>query len=427
MEQKRILVIGKAPPLQGGVSINTYEVAMALATAGYQVDLLSNRQEVVDGYRQVGCSDPGCTGLTFIDIEPLTGFFHIPYSPLFFERLAGRSMALLQDRHYTLIVGWYLFPYGAVAAYVSTLSGIPYVLLHAGSDINRLANHPDLNPIVARNMLNASAIIAPDNRSVVDRLVSLGADREKIKSYGRGMRFLKHAAGPYRTLTELFVSLRRTVAIESSWFEWDVINASVSFDFPRYNKVFCVYGKISQSKKIIEVIEAINNVSVQVDFVVIMILAGELEALKRLYAFAKALNETSGRIIFLPPLSVSLLHEMLGTCDSGICIEESFQVDAHLSRRPRELMCFSVVPIVSRDFLRLPYYRDTLIEGENCLVIDSVSGLSEALHLLLTDDQLFSHLKRGVDLTSNYVENTMADVNPIAAAIDQCAQGMSHE
>ncbi|MGN7738525.1 glycosyltransferase [Pseudomonas sp. 22526] len=427
MPQKRILVIGKAPPVQGGVSINTYEVALELVTAGYQVDLLSNRQEVAAGYRQVGVNDQGRAGLNFIDIEPLTGFFHVPYSPLFFERLAGKSLALLQDRDYSLIVGWYLFPYGAVASYISTVSGIPYVLLHAGSDINRLANHSSLKHMVARDLQNASAIIAPNNSAVTERLMSFGTSHENIKHYGGGAQFLKHHAVPGRTLDQLVISLRSLVSEEAPWFNWDLINSPAALDFSIDKQVVCLYGKASQSKRIKEVVEEVDKVSSEVDFSVIMILAGELEELKGIYTLTRTLRSAATRIFFLPPLSVSLLHEVLDVCDVGICIEESFQVDSHLSRRPREMMCFSVIPIVSKDFLSLPYYRDTLINSENCLVIDSVSCLSNTLYLLLTDHQLLSHLRRGVVLTSQYVESKMAECNPIAVAIGQCAESVGNE
>lgn len=427
MQQKRILVIGKVSPVQGGVSINTYEVSLALAMAGYQVDLLSNRQEVADGYRQVGGGVQDCAGLKFFDIEPLVGFFHIPYSSMFFERLAGKSLELLQDQSYSLIVGWYLFPYGAVASYISTISGIPYVLLHAGSDINRLAKHPNLKNIVARDLLNASAIITPYNSVVTDSLVSLGANRKNIKHYGRGTRFLKHHPASVRTLGQLVILLRNLVVEEATWFDWGVINSSVELDFNNEKKIVCVYGKVSQSKRIKEVIEEINKVPAEVCFSVVMILSGAREELESLYAFTRTLTYSMTRIFFLPPLSVALLHEVLGLCDGGICVEESFQVKNHLSRRLREMMCFSIVPIVSKDFLELPYYRDTLLSGENCMVIEAISDLSHVLHLLLTDQQLFSHLKRGVFLTSQYVESKMADSNPIAIAIGQCAERVRYD
>nr|WP_272931908.1 glycosyltransferase [Pseudomonas syringae] len=420
---KRILIIGKAPPIQGGVSVSSYEVALELAGMGYQVDFLSNRQEVLDGYKQIGFEEKECQRLNFIDIEPLLDCFHIPSSSLFFERLAGKALILMQTNNYDLIVGWYLFPYGSVASYISKISRVNFVLLHAGSDINRLARHTCLKAMAAQDLKSASAIITPDDSSVIDRLLELGATRENIKVFNRGMKIIKHNDECVKSFPRFINELRETVVSSIVWFRWDSINEYWGKKIIYPKKVFCTYGKVSESKKIKEIIQAVDNIQLDIEFYLVIILAGEVEELSAIYSVLRYCKAAAMRIIFLPPVSIGILHDLLAVCDAGICIEENFQITNHLSRRPRELMCFSAVPIVSKDFLNLPYYRDILIPNENCMVVDSAKELEVVIPELVKNYDLLSRLKKGVDVTCDYVESKIPRSSPIAQSIAQCLEG----
>jgi len=47
----RIAILGKIPPIQGGVSAATYWTAMELAKRGHAVHVISNAGEVEQGFR----------------------------------------------------------------------------------------------------------------------------------------------------------------------------------------------------------------------------------------------------------------------------------------------------------------------------------------------------------------------------------------
>ena len=47
----RVLVIGKYPPIEGGVSAQTYWVCNALAERGHRVEVVTDAAEVEDMYR----------------------------------------------------------------------------------------------------------------------------------------------------------------------------------------------------------------------------------------------------------------------------------------------------------------------------------------------------------------------------------------
>ena len=47
----RICIIGKFPPIQGGVSMRTYRTAHALAARGHDVHVVTNAKEVTPPFR----------------------------------------------------------------------------------------------------------------------------------------------------------------------------------------------------------------------------------------------------------------------------------------------------------------------------------------------------------------------------------------
>jgi len=47
----RICIIGKYPPIQGGVSMRTYWHAHGLAALGHEVDVVTNAKEAVSPFR----------------------------------------------------------------------------------------------------------------------------------------------------------------------------------------------------------------------------------------------------------------------------------------------------------------------------------------------------------------------------------------
>ena len=53
----RVCLIGKYPPIQGGVSTETYWTVHALARRGHEVHVVTNSTEVEHGYRELLLED----------------------------------------------------------------------------------------------------------------------------------------------------------------------------------------------------------------------------------------------------------------------------------------------------------------------------------------------------------------------------------
>src|SRR4051812_13579617 len=100
----KLLMLGKCPPIQGGVSWQTFCTCRELARRGHEVHLLTNAEEVEPGFRQVflGADAEFATGqhqrgLYRHDLVPLTSFGHIPHSPAYGSRLFGKALELARS------------------------------------------------------------------------------------------------------------------------------------------------------------------------------------------------------------------------------------------------------------------------------------------------------------------------------------------
>lgn len=151
----RILMIVKYPPIQGGVSIQNYWLAQTLAELGHKVVVLTNANEVEDEYR-IQLSDEDKSKLTgfrkpnsirFISTEFDNAEFYVPSSKPFSSKLLSLGLEIVEEFHPDFIYAHYVEPYGVVAMNLSALTGVPYTIKHAGSDLGKLSLLPQLKTL----------------------------------------------------------------------------------------------------------------------------------------------------------------------------------------------------------------------------------------------------------------------------------------
>lgn len=128
-----LLYIGKYPPIQGGVATAAYWRLKELNKRGINIHVVTCDQRNTP-YRTEGVGDSCCTVL---DQSPM---WHIPYSPLYSERLVSTCLEFAETNRVDMVEGNYLFPFGFAAWTVARILGKPLVLRHAGSDINRVTS-----------------------------------------------------------------------------------------------------------------------------------------------------------------------------------------------------------------------------------------------------------------------------------------------
>lgn len=163
-----ILLVAKYPPIQGGVSANCYWLAQALTELGHRVTVLTNAEEVESNYR-INLHDD--------DRRLLSGFrksnsvrvvstvkdpkhHFTPQTNPYVSKLVSLGLDIIADEKPDLIWAHYVEPYGIVALMLSKLTGIPYLIRHAGSDLGKLGLTEQLRSIHQEVYRQALVVVA---------------------------------------------------------------------------------------------------------------------------------------------------------------------------------------------------------------------------------------------------------------------------
>ncbi|ARQ58947.1 glycosyltransferase family 1 protein [Rhizobium sp. Kim5] len=158
----RILFCSKYPPIQGGESAKAYWLAEALAQKGHEVTVITNAFEVEPAY-EIKLEQAGLDVLLKSRVKLRSTLQigvprFIPRTNPYCEKLLSICLEEHETRRFDLIFAWYLLPYGVAALTASCLTGVPYCVRHAGSDVTRLLAHPYLNRILLQVLTSASGV-----------------------------------------------------------------------------------------------------------------------------------------------------------------------------------------------------------------------------------------------------------------------------
>ena len=154
-------MISKFPPIEGGISAKTYWMAKGFAERGVEVHVVTNANCVEKEY----CVDDSAPELppnvtvhyTDSDIP-----WHIPFSELYVAKLLDKALEVVLNNKIDVIDTNYLIPYGIVGYLLSTITGVPYILRHGGSDLAKFLNAGIFKHLLEKVIQNASAIITDE-------------------------------------------------------------------------------------------------------------------------------------------------------------------------------------------------------------------------------------------------------------------------
>jgi glycosyltransferase involved in cell wall biosynthesis len=155
-----ICILSKFPPIEGGISSKTYWLSRGYAAAGIPVHVISNGNTVEDEYRIKECDlvkNP-VKGIIMHEVEKSLPW-HIPEDSHSLAKLIEKTLEINRLYPMDVIDTGYLVPYGIAGYIVNKITGIPYIIRHGGSDLEKF-----LKPGIFKNILelvlkNASAII----------------------------------------------------------------------------------------------------------------------------------------------------------------------------------------------------------------------------------------------------------------------------
>ena len=188
----RICVIGKYPPVQGGVSMRTYRAAHALAMRGHEVHVVTNAKEVRPPFRMYMRPEDwarcearyGAGSVTLHWTDPVDrSQTIIPMASAFVSKLAAIAARVHSEQPFDVIYSHYLEPYGVAAHLAAQATGVPHVARMAGSDAGRLWHHPQFEALYDHVLRSAEVVITAGK--VAERAIRRGIALDRIAAGGQ--------------------------------------------------------------------------------------------------------------------------------------------------------------------------------------------------------------------------------------------------
>lgn len=372
-----ICYIGKFPPIQGGVSSSSLWQLIALANAGHYIHIISNCWEVEEEYRQYFTGEDleifqnilelSNNRLYFHFTNPFFEPHHIPFNHLYISKLTSKSIQVINKYNCDFIYSYYFEPYGVAAYITSKMTGKPYILRHAGSDITRLLECKELTDIYLNIIKSASYFITQGFK--LPAIITNNIDHSKIKRIDSD--FLPE---------EIFNNNGKELNIKNFLESIDEHVKSVklnnwnnhNFDNSKIN--FGIYCKSGFHKGILEIVKALNLIDGIENKVNLIIVTGG-KSLKKLQKQIKSSSKTLDHIFFLPFIPPWKIPEFIRACDAVFSLENNFPIEIHGPRIAREVLSCGKCLIVASEIANKQIFSRDLNNFDNCIIINNVQDI----------------------------------------------------
>ena len=345
----KILFIGKFPPIQGGVSSSSMTLVRDLNNLGHEVLVLTNSNEVEQGFRQNLSENDWCDireyvghNVKIIGSTSKQNPLHIPFSKCYFEKLSGLGVDILENNKVDLIICWYFQPYLQVASYLSTLFSIPYVANHAGSDLGRLCKENHFRNIFSKSLERCEMIFTRRNSINLLRTTFPEISDSQIRVIKKGNKLPKifDVKAKAVSLSNEILKARNIFSNNKFYSNESSMLAAINDGLPN-NEIptLGMYGKIGKSKGSFAIIEALNellNNGVEFNFIYI---AGGTKAtfsefVKNLCDFPNLIS----KIWIIPYVSYIKIPNFIKVFDITLFLENGFSIDIHNPTVPFEIL-----------------------------------------------------------------------------------------
>jgi len=393
-----LLLVGKFPPIEGGVSTQTFWLARALARQGHGVHVVTNSSGIESSYRQcffgtdqdilVG-TDPS-TRLDLRVTSEVPPQSYIPYAPPYATQIFGLARSVLEEHPCDAIFAWYLEPYGFVAAALGLASAVPVFIRHAGSDLGRLSANRELREAYSWAMNVATGLIVTN-------------EQEFARCYGtidRPRLGLRRACLPTDfTGDGDRMNIAEVSGIASAWLGDHRMPAALVTEIRQINdkafdeNSFTIgsYGKIGESKGSFDLIAALTRLAERgATFNFLTIAAGSQTTVERYYRSVLHSRALADRTWILPPLAPWRIPSFLRRCQVVCFLERDFPISFHGPVIPREILSSGACLVCSLEIARKKEYGSGLVDRRTAMVIEDprLSDVlaSRLLELLVNPD-----------------------------------------
>jgi glycosyltransferase involved in cell wall biosynthesis len=394
----RLVVIGKCPPVQGGVARLTYATCLELARRGHEVHLVTNADEVEPFYRQLflpgdaefadGGHQPG---FHRHPISPMGKLGFTPESPAYGSRLLGKALEVARSASADFLVGWYFQPYGIVAAQAAQACCIPYAILHAGSDLSQLARHPDLRQAFAWMASSATAVFTVDRDDTRKALEELGVPGKKCR-VPTGHRPLQQAypfSAPFHVDEVHKHSAQHLLSYPLDRRLLERVCELNEKPFSRHVPTVGLYGKVGTERGSYDLLQALADLAGRgVQFSFLALAAGWPQGLERFFTLVLESPHLAAQTWIFPPVAHWRIPGFLETCDIACYFERGFDIAYHFSSVPLEVLSCGVCLLCSKEMASKYLYRHLLVHEANCVLVEdprNVKALAGCLEQVIQD------------------------------------------
>jgi glycosyltransferase involved in cell wall biosynthesis len=401
----RICAVMKYPPIQGGVSAQCFWLARGLADAGHQVVVVTNAEEVEDDYRLMMTEEdrrwleytaPSGGQVRLYNVVPASlKDMHIPQSKLFVSKLASLATDAIRRHGCELIFSYYFEPYGVAAHLASAWTGVPYVFHHAGSDLGRLMNQPDLFTTYREVARRADGVLT---KSLLTFL-GLGVPPEAIyptPSFYLPRRYFHPGVEPLELTAHVAELVREAPTSVANHRPLDPSVPTLG-----------IYGKMGEPKGSFDLLAALGKLRREgLRFNFVAVTRGRKMDQYHRAVEENGLGEVTWVLPFMPHWKIA---RFIRSCTAVCFLERDFPVKGHAPTLPTEILACGSCLILSGEIAARQGYAGQLVPGENVLVVPDPQRhdeLAAALRQVIQAPERAAEIgRRGAELQTGSQEH----------------------
>ncbi len=390
----RICIIGKMPPIQGGVSKLNFWIAQALALAGHEVHVLTNAAEVEKSYRSVngklvsGRTSPldGLENIRVHYTDERRRHAYIPYANPFVTKLSSMAIDIVREHRCDLIFGHYFEPYGMAAYLASKVTGVPFGLLHAGSDVGRLMQSPEMRTVYSEMMRSADFVFS--SRTSTRRFLQEGVDAERL--YQLPPAATHDGYTPDAPPLDMAAHLERArVEFRNSPAHAGLLDRFPLSSYNPARPTIGVYGKTAESKGSYDLVEALTKLKARgLDFNFLALTNSATDGPTEFMLRAEAAG-LADRMTWLPFVPYWEVPSFIRLCTAVCFLERDFSIPIHQPAVAVEIMYCGGCLIVSHEIADKQRFKGLIEDGVNALLVDpkDTDALADRIALALSDPE----------------------------------------
>jgi len=407
----KICIVSKFPPIEGQVANVNYWLARGLALRGDHVRVITNAAETTPPHR---CEFTE-TELTALELPEThaggslritnTGAlgdkqYHIPYSNPFVSKLASLTLDAIAREGCDVLFSHYIEPYGIAAGLASMLSGVPHVMTHSGSDIARLLNNPNFSTLHRAMIARATVFVAKNSLAQVAAPSVRTARSLGLEAFAPSPEFFR-PGGPVLDIPAAFARWGNVPDMPALECNFDPARPTIG-----------IYGKLVTVKGIYDLVKAVARLR-ESGLDVNLVVVGRWRRDEEIFCEAVKEADLVRHTTVLPFLPNTLIPEFLRACDVVAYLERKWPSPLHTTIVPREILAVGRPLVVSGEIAANPLYSDTLIDGENCLIVPDPTDapqLEAILRRSLCDSTLRTRLsERALGTAQGWSQDRFVD------------------